>query len=173
MRLEKVKLSKIKPYPNNPRANEDAVNAVMESISQCGYCAPIVVDENYMILAGHTRFKALKKLKWTECEIVCIDGLTDEQKRKYRLLDNQAGHESTWDIGKLSKELEGLDFNGFDFGFDDLFAEELSPEPIEPPADLTRGFRIVVDCLDEEDAEAKYNKIADLGIEAHIETGKV
>ena len=173
MRLEKVKLSKIKPYPNNPRVNEDAVNAVMESISQCGYCAPIVTDENYVILAGHTRYKALKKLKWTECEVVCIDDLTDELKRKYRLLDNQAGHGSIWDLGKLAAELDGLDFEGFDFGFDDLFAEELNPEPVEPPAEKTEVFQIIVDCLDEDDAEAKYNKIADLGIEAHIETRKV
>lgn len=60
MELVKVKLSEIKPYENNPRKNDDAVEAVMESIKQCGYVAPIIVDENMIILAGHTRFKALK-----------------------------------------------------------------------------------------------------------------
>jgi len=57
-----VKLSDIKPYPNNPRNNDDAVASVAESIRQCGYIAPIVVDEDMVVLAGHTRLRALKKL---------------------------------------------------------------------------------------------------------------
>ena len=62
MELKRVPLSAIKPYPGNPRINDEAVDAVAESIRQCGYCAPIVVDENMVILAGHTRHKALTKL---------------------------------------------------------------------------------------------------------------
>ena len=62
MEIRKVALSAIKPYESNPRINDDAVDAVAESIRQCGYCAPIVVDENMVILAGHTRHKALTKL---------------------------------------------------------------------------------------------------------------
>ena len=172
MELKRVKIAKLKPYPNNPRQNDDSVKAVMESILQCGYCSPIVVDENFTVLAGHTRLKALKKLKWTECEVVILEGLTEEQKQKYRLLDNQAGHESLWDLDRLAEELKDLDFHGFDFGFDDLFSSPLSPEPVEPPP-KAQILQIVVDCLDEEDAEEKYSRIADLGIEAHIEARKV
>lgn len=69
-----VPISKIKPYPNNPRRNGKAVEAVAESIRQCGYCAPIVVDENMVVLAGHTRLKALKRLGWKECEVVIRGG---------------------------------------------------------------------------------------------------
>ena len=117
MEIIKLKLSEIIPYDNNPRRNEGAVDAVVESIKQCGYCSPILVDENNIILAGHTRFKALKKLGWKGAEVVVRSGLTDEQKRKYRLLDNKTNEFATWDIDKLDAELEGLDFGGFDFYF--------------------------------------------------------
>ena len=118
MKLVKLKLSQIKPYEKNPRINDGAVDAVAESIKQCGYCQPILVDENNVILAGHTRFKALQKLGWETAEVVIRDGLTDEQKQKYRLLDNKTNEIASWDFDLLNEELEGLDFEGFDFGFD-------------------------------------------------------
>lgn len=118
MELKKLKLSQIKPYEKNPRKNDDAVDAVVESIRQCGYCSPILVDENNVILAGHTRYKALQKLGWKEVEVVVRDGLTDEQKRKYRLLDNKTNEFASWDFDLLADEIDGLDFDGFDFGFE-------------------------------------------------------
>ena len=63
MELKKLKLTEIKPYGKNPRKNDGAVDAVAESIKQCGYCSPIVVDENYEVLAGHTRLKDLEKVR--------------------------------------------------------------------------------------------------------------
>ena len=75
MKIETRKLTEIKPYPNNPRKNDQAVEAVSESIRQCGYVAPIIVDEDGVILAGHTRYKALKRLSYTEAEVVVKEGL--------------------------------------------------------------------------------------------------
>lgn len=117
MEIQRVSVSSIKPYKRNPRRNDKAVDAVAESIRQCGYCAPIVVDESMVILAGHTRHKALQRLGWRECEVCIVPGLTDAQKRKYRLLDNQTATLADWEFDLLSVELEGLDFEGFDFGF--------------------------------------------------------
>ena len=117
MELKKMKLSEIKPYGKNPRKNDGAVDAVAESIKQCGYCSPIVVDENYEVLAGHTRLKALKKLGRKECEVVVKEGLTEEQKQKYRILDNKTGEFAEWDLDVLQEQLKDLDFEGFDFGF--------------------------------------------------------
>ena len=114
----KLNLKDITPYGNNPRHNDGAVAAVKESIKQCGYVAPIIVDEDNIILAGHTRHKALKSLKRTEVEVLRISGLTEEQKRKYRLLDNKTNELAEWDFDLLGAELEGLDFDGFDFGFE-------------------------------------------------------
>ena len=118
MELIKVSLKDITPYDKNPRINDDAVEAVMESIKQCSYISPIVVDEDMVILAGHTRYKALKKLRRQQCEVIVKEGLTEEQKRKYRILDNKTNEFAVWDDDLLSEELIGLDFDGFDFGFD-------------------------------------------------------
>lgn len=117
MKLYRAKVKDVKPYPNNPRINDRAVKDVMESIKQCGYCAPIVVDENFVVLAGHTRLKSIKKLGWKTVEVIVKEGLTEEQKRKYRLLDNKTGELAEWDMEKLNWELEGLDFGSWDFGF--------------------------------------------------------
>ncbi len=115
MKLETLKLKDIIPYGNNPRKNDGAVNAVAESIRQCSYVAPIVVDEGHVILAGHTRYKALAALGAAEVECLVCDGLTEEQKKKYRFLDNKTGEKAAWDLLKLEAELEGLDLEGFDF----------------------------------------------------------
>lgn len=119
-------------YDKNPRKNDGAVDAVAESIKQCGYCAPIVIDEDNVILAGHTRLKALKKLKYKECECVRKTGMTEEQKRKYRLLDNKTNELAEWDIDLLKGELDGLDFLDFDFGFD--IADESATGDLEDDA---------------------------------------
>lgn len=110
MELLELSLKDIKPYANNPRKNDEAVQAVMESIQQCEYIAPIVVDENHVILAGHTRLKALKKLGFKSAQVIVKEGLTDEQKRKYRLLDNKTGELAEWDVELLNIELADLDF---------------------------------------------------------------
>lgn len=116
--LKTVNIDEIKPYPNNPRQNDNAVAAVAESIKQCGYCAPIIVDEGMTILAGHTRLKTLQQLEMEQIEVCVISGLTQAQKRKYRLLDNKTGEVALWDFDKLEVELDGLDFDDFNFGFD-------------------------------------------------------
>ena len=109
-----LKLSEIIPYENNARKNDKAVKDVAESIKQCGYIAPIIVDENNVILAGHTRYKALKKLGYKEVTVRKVSGLTEEQKRKYRLLDNKTNELAEWDFEKLKDEIDGLDFSEFD-----------------------------------------------------------
>ena len=115
MKLVELRLEDITPYENNPRKNDDAVNAVAESIRQCTYITPIIVDEGHVIIAGHTRYKALKALGIEKVQCLVCDGLTDEEKKKYRYLDNKTGEKATWDLLKLEKELEGLDLEGFDF----------------------------------------------------------
>lgn len=114
MEIVLKKLQEIIPYDRNPRKNEKAVNAVAESIRQCGYVAPIIVDEDGVILEGHTRYKALKKLGKAEVQVVVKEGLSGEQKRKYRLLDNKTSELADWDLELLASELDGLDFGALD-----------------------------------------------------------
>ena len=113
-----LKLSEIIPYERNPRKNDAAVEDLAESIRQCGYRARIIVDENNVILAGHTRLKALQLLRWKEAEVQRELDMPDEMKRKYRLLDNKISEKSTWDFELLEWELEDLNFEGYDFGFE-------------------------------------------------------
>ena len=141
MEIINVLLDEIKPYEKNPRRNDAAVVAVEESIKQCGYCAPIVVDENMVILAGHTRYKAMKRMGWKECQVVVRGDMTEEQKRKYRLLDNKTSEFAEWDMELLAGELDGLDFGDFDFGFNDPNAsddvnakdDDFNPTPPDEP----------------------------------------
>lgn len=113
-KLVVMKLSELIPYENNPRKNDKAVGVVAESISQVGYNNPIIVDENKVILAGHTRMKSLKKLGKKEAEVLQVFGLTEEQKKKYRLLDNKTSEFASWDYVALMEEMQGLDWKGLD-----------------------------------------------------------
>lgn len=144
MKKEYIKMSidQLIPYENNPRKNDEAVPYVEESINQVGYITPIVIDENNVILAGHTRLKALMANgEQEEIEVLKVSGLSEEQKKKYRLLDNKTGEKAGWDFEKLEEELANLDFGDFDFGFssntdgniDDLFGlQETSGKTDEP-----------------------------------------
>lgn len=145
--FKKMSIKDLIPYENNPRINDDAVNDVIASIEQCENLDPIEIDEDNVILSGHTRLKALKKLKYKETEVLQITGLTDEQKRKYRILANKTGERAEWDLNKLEIELADLDFEGYDFDFDGIEIESNEPAevveddyneepPIEPKAKL-------------------------------------
>ena len=118
MEVRKVKVKDIKEYEKNPRKNDAAVKDVMQSITDCGYCNPIIVDEDMVVLAGHTRLKAIKKLGWKDVDVCIRGGLTEEQKKKYRIYDNKTSEFAEWDLDKLADEIEGIDFEGYDIGFD-------------------------------------------------------
>lgn len=150
MELKIFKIKDIKPYERNARKNDQAVEAVVKSIEQCSYIAPIVVDENCVILAGHTRWKAMKKLGRTECECIVKSGLTEDQKKKYRLLDNKTNELAEWDFDLLADELDGLDFGDLqlDWGVDAEEEKEVVEDdfdvdvPEEPKAKLGQIYQL-------------------------------
>ena len=132
-KLIKVNLDQVIPYENNPRKNTKAVGVVADSIAQTGYNNPIIVDENMVILAGHTRLQSLKKLGIKVEEVLQVTGLSEEQKRKYRLLDNKTSEYASWDYVALMEEMDGLDWNGLELdwglnGKDDAGAEFTNTE---------------------------------------------
>lgn len=134
MELVTMKLGDITPYAKNARKNDAAVDAVAESIRQCTYVAPIIVDEDGIILAGHTRWKAMRKLGKKEAEVLVKAGLTDEQKAKYRLLDNKTNELADWDYDLLGEELRNLDFGDLDLDWGIKFDEPKEIEEDEVPA---------------------------------------
>ncbi|MBI1704667.1 DNA modification methylase [Lactobacillus crispatus] len=114
-------IDEITPYINNPRNNDQAVDAVANSIKEFGWQQPIVVDKNMVIIVGHTRYKAAKKLKLDKVPVVVATNLTDEQAKAYRLADNKVGELADWNDDLLSDELAGIDdIDMSDFGFDEL-----------------------------------------------------
>lgn len=112
----------VKPYPNNPRNNDDAVEYVANSIREFSFQQPIVVDTDGTIIAGHTRLKAAKRLGMETVPVVVADNLTPAQVNAYRLADNKVAEAATWDMEALAVELEGLevDFDMTMFDFDEI-----------------------------------------------------
>ena len=110
----------IKPYENNPRNNNEAVEKVAVSITDYGFRVPIIIDSNNVIVAGHTRYKAALKIGCESVPCIVIDDLTPEQIRAYRLVDNKTAEYSSWDFEMLEKELKCLDIDISEFEFPDL-----------------------------------------------------
>ena len=103
-------LDDIVPYWRNPRRiNDEAVTAVAASIAEFGYQQPIVVDANNVIIIGHTRYSALRRLKWTEVPVLVAADLSPERARELRVVDNRTHEYSAWDFDELATELASLD----------------------------------------------------------------
>ena len=136
MNIIEKNLKDIKPYEKNPRKNDNAVEYVANSIKEFGFQQPIVIDKNNVIVAGHTRYKASKKLGLEKVPCIIADDLTDEQIKAYRLADNKVGESAKWDEGLLGTELsEILNINMELFDFDLTIDEE---EDEEPEVEFTR-----------------------------------
>jgi ParB-like chromosome segregation protein Spo0J len=121
MKIEIRPIADIKPYPNNPRINDDAVDAVASSIKEFGFRQPIVVDTEGVIICGHTRFKAAHKLGLEKVPVHVALDLTPEQIKAYRIADNKSSELADWNFDLLPIELGELQTAGFDLsllGFD-------------------------------------------------------
>lgn len=119
MDIEIVPVDQLVPYYNNPRLNNDAVDAVANSIKEFGFKQPIVIDKDNVIIAGHTRWEASQELGLTEVPIIRADDLTEEQIKAYRIADNKTAELADWDLDKLELEMMDLDDNYMSqFGFD-------------------------------------------------------
>lgn len=118
MEIRSVKIKEIKPYDRNAKKHDDTqINNVAESIRQFGFVQPIVIDSNGVIVIGHCRFEAAKRLKYAEVPCIMVDDLTPEQVDALRIVDNKT-NESPWDIDLLTEELQDLDLSMFDFAWD-------------------------------------------------------
>lgn len=121
MKVEMLDVEKIIPYARNPRLNKDAIDKVAASIREFGFRQPIVVDEKFTVIVGHTRLLAAKKLELEKVPVHIAAGLTEAQIKAYRLADNRVGEEAEWDKELLQLELHDLENFDFDFeviGFD-------------------------------------------------------
>lgn len=125
MNIVNMDMRDLKPYEKNPRKNDDAVKYVQESIKQFGFKVPIIIDKDNVIVAGHTRYKAAKKLGLKTVPCIIADDLTDEQIKAFRLADNKVAEKAEWDFDLLAGELDELfDFDMSVFGFEEVTTEE-------------------------------------------------
>lgn len=132
MEIVMKEINELLAYDNNPRKNDDAVEAVANSIKEFGFKVPIVITKDNVIIAGHTRLKASEKLGLTLVPCIIADDLSEEQIKAFRLADNKTAEISSWDRKKLKEELESINWDEIDmtlFGFDDIFAS--MPQDVE------------------------------------------
>lgn len=153
--LEVIMMSpeELVPYKNNPRINDEAADAVAKSIQEFGFKYPILVDKNMVIISGHTRQKAAKKLGLKQVPVMIAKDLTEAQAQSLRLVDNKTGELAEWDIEKLTEEIQEAmkEFDMDAFGFDldaltvdvnDLEEAELEDDPEEVPEPITKEGEI-------------------------------
>ena len=121
MKVKSIKIDQIIPYDQNPRDNSAAVEKVAQSLSEFGWQQPIVVDEDMVILAGHTRHLAALSLGMKDVPVHVAFGLSEAQKKAYRIVDNKTSELAEWDKELLKAEfaaLQDLDFDLQLTGFD-------------------------------------------------------
>ena len=134
MNIITMKLKDLKPYKNNPRKNDAAVAFVKRSIQEFGYLVPIVIDKNNEIVAGHTRYKALKQLKIQQVPCVVADELTEDQIKAFRIADNSVSEAAEWDVAKLAVEINDISLDMGTFGLD-LGTFTSTPSSFTPDSD--------------------------------------
>ena len=140
MKVANRNLAELTPYAGNAKKHDSTQIAnVAESIRQFGFVQPIVIDRNGVIVIGHCRALAAKKLGMKEVPCVCVDDLTPEQVNALRIVDNKS-NESPWDLDVLPDELAELDFSGFDFDFGlEDEGEDYSPDEFSDDFTLPDG----------------------------------
>jgi ParB-like chromosome segregation protein Spo0J len=139
MEIINKKINDLKPYENNPRFNDEAVEYVANSIKEFGFKVPIIIDKNNVIVAGHTRYKASMELGLKEVPCIIADDLNEEQIKAFRLADNKVSEKASWNYELLDEELDNIlniDMSEFDFNNIDIDwgnVSDLTNETYEEP----------------------------------------
>ena len=155
MEIINKKIEDLKPYENNPRFNDDAVEYVAKSIKEFGFKVPMIIDKDNVIVAGHTRYKAAMELGLKEVPCIVADDLTPEQVKAFRLADNKVSDYSIWNNVALLEELDALKdldiFTGFDES--DNFEDILDETDTAILGDEEQLYKIIVKSAKKEDID--------------------
>ena len=168
MQIIERKISELKPYANNPRLNDGAVDAVAASIKNFGFKVPLVVTADGEIIAGHTRLKAAQKLKMKTVPVIIADDLTPEQVKAFRLADNKVGELAEWDFEKLDLELEEIDLDMTQFGFGDEKEEKSSSSSSE--VEYHEELSLLIECDTEAQQEDLFHELTDRGFKCRVQS---
>lgn len=159
------------PFEDNPRLNDDAVPFVVNSIEDFDFLDPIEVNEDMVILSGHTRLKAALQMGLKNVRVLIISGLSEEKQMAYRIAANKTQEKAGWDFEKLDLQVEelttqdidvsryGLDMSYMEDAVEELPEPEFLEEQRENPTEMDMmGFQIMI--VDEEDAD--YERLAEV-----------
>jgi site-specific DNA-methyltransferase (adenine-specific) len=139
MQVKDTAIGKLIPYANNPRHNENAIDAVAASIREFGFKVPIIVDGDGVIVAGHTRLLAAEKLGLAKVPVIIADDLTPEQVQAFRIADNKTAELADWDFTALEAELaavsDSFDMSEFGFADGDIDLSDISDNSDREPND--------------------------------------
>lgn len=125
MKIKNTDINHIKAYDKNPRNNANSIDRVADSIAEFGFRQPIVVDEDMIILAGHTRLLASKQLGLKKIPVHIAEGLTNAQKKAYRIMDNKSSEDSEWDQDLLNLEIKDLIEDNYDLNMTGFTPEQI------------------------------------------------
>lgn len=143
MQIVELNIGELKPYKENPRINDNAIDAVAASIAEFGFKVPIIIDKDNVIIAGHTRLKAAQKLGLESVPVIRADDLTPEQVKAFRLVDNKTAELAEWDFEKLNAELAELsEMDMSQFGFEEIESETKSWGNDGNPGALEKSYII-------------------------------
>lgn len=170
MNIKNIPVKDLIPYEKNTKKHDDVqINNVAESIKQYGFVQPIVIDKNNVVVIGHCRLLAAKKLKMQEVPCVCVEDLTDEQVKALRIVDNKS-NESPWDFDFLTDELAEINLDAFNFDFGVSFDDDDTETKEREEIALNESISVVVECADDEEAETIFEKLSEEGYKCHIST---
>lgn len=173
IKIEYLPIKELKPYERNQRKHADYdVSQIMVSIQKYGFNYPIGIwsDKN-IIVEGHGRLAAAKKLHMKEVPVIRLDHLTDEQRKEYAIIHNKTAELSEWDFDLLAEDIPTLDFSDFDIDWglsDDIEDEKTGKEPND--IDYHESISVVIDCDNDEQAEDVFNKLTSEGYTCRIST---
>lgn len=171
MQVVEKNIKDIKPYEKNPRKNDSAVEQVANSISEFGFKVPVVIDKDNVIVCGHTRYKAAKKLGLEVVPCVVADDLTEEQIKAYRLADNKVSELAEWDIDLLGEELgEIFDIDMSDFGFNLEQEEETQTERKDLSDKVGETYEVIIECDNEMEQAEIYDRLRKEGLSCRVLT---
>lgn len=177
MQLEQWPIERCIEYARNPRKNDHAVDKIAAAIKEYGFRVPIVAKSDGLVVDGHLRLKAAKKLGLAQVPVILADDMTDAQIKAFRLSVNRVAQEAQWDLDLLKIELQDLDAEGFDLSLTGFEVNELSamfdPEEEDELPDqqnLEAVFEVAVECNDETQQETVFNLLTQQGYKCRILT---
>ena len=177
MKIVNVRIDELVPYEKNTKKHDlSQVKNVAASIEHYGFVQPLVIDKDNVVVIGHCRLMAAAKLKMKEVPCVRVENLTEEQIKALRIVDNKS-NESPWDMEFLMEELPEIDLSSFDFDFDididedeDEETEESSKDDERTEVKLKESISVVIDCIDDEEAQVIFERLSEEGYMCRIST---